>query len=93
MPDINGGLPLPLPFAHRASVGRSPYGWGRRRSTRLANAAGLVEVLYRNGATNPRLLALFRLEAGGAVPTIPVLERIAIALGAELIVTIAPHAA
>jgi len=27
------------------------------------------------------------------VPTIPVLERIAIALGAELIVTIAPHAA
>jgi hypothetical protein len=31
--------------------------------------------------------------AGGAVPTIPVLERIAAALGAELIVTIAPPAA
>ncbi len=30
---------------------------------------------------------------GGAVPTIPVLERIAADLGAELIVTIAPPAA
>jgi len=28
---------------------------------------------------------------GGAVPTIPVLERVAAALGAELIVTISPH--
>ena len=30
--------------------------------------------------------ALSRLEAGGVVPTIPVLERIALALGAELVV-------
>ncbi len=37
--------------------------------------------------------ALSRLEAGGAVPTIPVLERIAAALGSELIVAISPHAA
>lgn len=37
--------------------------------------------------------ALSRLEAGGAVPTIPLLERIAVALGAELIVRIVPHAA
>ena len=37
--------------------------------------------------------ALSRLEAGGAVPTIPLLERISMALDAELIVDIAPHAA
>jgi ribosome-binding protein aMBF1 (putative translation factor) len=34
-----------------------------------------------------------RLEAGGVVPTIPLLERISMALDAELIVDIAPHAA
>lgn len=37
--------------------------------------------------------ALSRLEAGGAVPTIPVLERISAAFGAELVVTIVPPAA
>jgi transcriptional regulator with XRE-family HTH domain len=37
--------------------------------------------------------ALSRLEAGGAVPAIPVLDRIAAALGADLIVTLTPHAA
>jgi hypothetical protein len=37
--------------------------------------------------------ALSRLEAGGVVPTIPLLERISIALDAELIIEIGPHAA
>jgi transcriptional regulator with XRE-family HTH domain len=37
--------------------------------------------------------ALSRLEAGGVVPTIPLLERISAALHADLIVEIAPHAA
>jgi transcriptional regulator with XRE-family HTH domain len=37
--------------------------------------------------------ALSRLEAGGTVPTIPVLDRIALALGAELIVAFNPNAA
>ena len=37
--------------------------------------------------------ALSRLEAGGVVPTIPLLERISMALNADLIVEIAPHAA
>ena len=37
--------------------------------------------------------ALSRLEAGGVVPTIPLLERISAALDADLIVEIAPHAA
>jgi transcriptional regulator with XRE-family HTH domain len=37
--------------------------------------------------------ALSRLEAGGVVPTIPLLERISAALDADLIVELAPHAA
>ena len=44
----------------------------------------------RAGMTQP---ALSRLEAGGVVPTIPLLERISAALNADLIVEIAPHAA
>ena len=37
--------------------------------------------------------ALSRLEAGGTVPMIPLLERIATALGAELVVALTPPAA
>ena len=37
--------------------------------------------------------ALSRLRAGGVVPTIPLLERISVALDADLIVKLAPHAA
>lgn len=60
------------------------------RERRLALGLSQTEPAAGAGMTQP---ALSRLEAGGAVPTIPVLERIAVALGAELIVTIAPHAA
>jgi len=60
------------------------------RERRLTLGLSQTEVAARAGMTQP---ALSRLEAGGAVPTIPVLERIAAALGADLIVTIAPHAA
>jgi len=60
------------------------------RDRRLALGLSQTEVAARAGMTQP---ALSRLEAGGAVPTIPVLERIAAALGAELIVTIAAPAA
>ena len=60
------------------------------RERRLALGLSQSEVAARAGMTQP---ALSRLEAGGAVPTIPVLERIATALGAELIVTIAPPTA
>ncbi len=42
------------------------------------------------GMTQP---ALSRLEAGGVIPTIPLLERISAALDADLIVAISPHAA
>ncbi len=60
------------------------------RERRLALGLSQTEVAARAGMTQP---ALSRLEAGGTVPTIPVLDRIAIALAAELVLTIAPHAA
>ena len=60
------------------------------RERRLALGLSQTEVAARAGMTQP---ALSRLEAGGSVPTIPVLERIALALDAELIVTLAPSAA
>lgn len=60
------------------------------RERRLAMGLSQVELAARAGMTQP---ALSRLEAGGVVPTIPLLERISAALNAELIVEIAPHAA
>lgn len=56
---------------------RDQRGWTQAQ---LADAAGM---------TQP---AVARFEAGGAVPTIPVLERLAHALGAKLIVEIAHDA-
>lgn len=55
---------------------RESQGWTQAR---LAEAAGM---------TQP---AVARFEAGGTVPTIPVLERLAHALGADLIVRLAPR--
>jgi ribosome-binding protein aMBF1 (putative translation factor) len=60
------------------------------RERRLALSLSQVELATRAGMTQP---ALSRLEAGGVVPTIPLLERISMALDADLIVEIAPHAA
>jgi transcriptional regulator with XRE-family HTH domain len=60
------------------------------RERRAALGLSQVELAARAGMTQP---ALSRLEAGGVVPTIPLLERISIALDADLIVKIAPHAA
>ena len=60
------------------------------RERRLALGLSQVELASRAGMTQP---ALSRLEAGGVVPTIPLLERISAALDADLIVEIAPHAA
>jgi ribosome-binding protein aMBF1 (putative translation factor) len=59
------------------------------RERRLALGLSQTELAARAGMTQP---ALSRLEAGGVVPTIPLLERISIALDADLIVEIAPHA-
>ena len=60
------------------------------RERRLALGMSQAEVATRAGMSQP---ALSRLEAGGTVPTIPVLERIALALETELIVTFGSHAA
>lgn len=83
----------------RASSGyREGYDEARRafligqavRERRLALGLSQTKLAAAAGMTQP---ALSRLEAGGAVPTIPVLDRIAVALGAELIITIATRAA
>ena len=60
------------------------------REYRLAQGLSQSELAARAAMTQP---ALSRLEAGGTVPTIPVLDRIANALSAELVVTITPNAA
>ena len=60
------------------------------RERRLALGLSQAELARRAGMTQP---ALSRLEAGGVVPTIPLLERITAALDADLIVEISPHAA
>ena len=60
------------------------------REHRLAQGLSQSELAARAGMTQP---ALSRIEAGGSVPTIPVLDRIAAALSAQLVVTIAPDAA
>jgi len=60
------------------------------RERRLTLGLSQVELATRAGMTQP---ALSRLEAGCVIPAIPLLERISIALDADLIVEIAPHAA
>jgi HTH-type transcriptional regulator / antitoxin HipB len=60
------------------------------RERRVALGLSQAEVAARAGMSQP---ALSRLEAGGTVPTIPVLERIALALETELIVAFGSHAA
>jgi ribosome-binding protein aMBF1 (putative translation factor) len=60
------------------------------RDRRLALGLSQTELAARAGMTQP---ALSRLEAGGVIPTIPLLERISAALDADLIVQISPHAA
>jgi transcriptional regulator with XRE-family HTH domain len=60
------------------------------RDRRLALGLSQVDLASRAAMTQP---ALSRLEAGGVIPTIPLLERISAALDADLIGQIAPHAA
>jgi ribosome-binding protein aMBF1 (putative translation factor) len=60
------------------------------RERRQALGLSQTELARLAGMTQP---ALSRLEAGGVIPTIPLLERITAALDADLIVEISPHAA
>jgi len=59
------------------------------RERRLALGLSQIELATRAGITQP---ALSRLEAGGVIPTIRLLDGISAALVADLIVEIAPHA-
>jgi ribosome-binding protein aMBF1 (putative translation factor) len=56
---------------------REQHGWSQ---TRLAQAAGMTQS------------AIARFEAGGTVPTLPVLERLARALDVDLAVRFMPRA-
>jgi ribosome-binding protein aMBF1 (putative translation factor) len=58
------------------------------RERRLALGLSQTLLAKRARMTQP---ALSRLEAGGVIPTIPLLQRITAALDADLIVEIAPH--
>ena len=60
------------------------------RERRVTLGLSQVELAARARMTQP---ALSRLEAGGVIPTIPLLDRISAALDADLIVQISPHAA
>lgn len=60
------------------------------RERRQALGLSQAELAARAHMTQP---ALSRLEAGGVIPTIPLLARISAALDADLIVQISPHAA
>ena len=58
------------------------------RERRLALGLSQVELAAQAGLTQP---ALSRLEAGGVIPTIPLLERISAALDADRIVAMYPE--
>jgi DNA-binding XRE family transcriptional regulator len=60
------------------------------RARRLELGTSQTELAERAGMTQS---AVSRLEAGGTVPTIGVLERLATALSADLVVTLTPKAA
>jgi HTH-type transcriptional regulator/antitoxin HipB len=60
------------------------------RERRLALGLSQAELARRAHMTQP---ALSRLEAGGVVPTIRLLERISAALDADLVVQLVPRAA
>jgi ribosome-binding protein aMBF1 (putative translation factor) len=69
---------LAFELGRRVRELREKHGWSQ---TRLATEAGMTQS------------AVARFEAGGTIPTIPVLGRLARALGAELSVTLKVTAA
>jgi len=78
-------------YRHGRAEAQRAYLIGKAvRDRRLALGLSQVELAARASMTQP---ALSRLEAGGVIPTIPLLDRISTALDADLIVEIAPQAA
>lgn len=67
---------------------RLAYQLGRRvRELREQQGLSQTELATRTGMTQP---AVARFEAGGTVPTLPVLDRLARSLGVELSVQLTP---
>lgn len=67
---------------------RLAFELGRRvRELRVQQGLSQTELARRADMTQP---AVARFEAGGTVPTLPVLERLARSLGAELTVQLVP---
>jgi ribosome-binding protein aMBF1 (putative translation factor) len=70
---------------------RRSYELGKAiRERRLALGITQTELAARAGMTQS---AVSRLEVGGMTPTIGLLDRVAAALDADLVVAITPHAA
>ncbi len=66
---------------------RLAFDLGRRvRELRVQQGLSQTELARRAGMTQP---AVARFEAGGTVPTLPVLERLARSLGVQLTVQLA----
>ena len=74
--------------AEAYDAARLAFELGRQvRELRVQLGLSQTELARRASMTQP---AVARFEAGGTVPTLPVLERLAHSLGAELIVRLAP---
>ena len=83
-----GGWPAEPGATEVYDVTRLAYQLGRRvRELREQHGLSQTALAKRAGMTQP---AVARFEAGGTVPTLPVLERLARALEAELTVDLAP---
>jgi transcriptional regulator with XRE-family HTH domain len=61
---------------------------GAVRDLREAKGWSQTQLAREAGMTQP---AVARLEAGGTIPTLPVLQRLARALDADLTITVTPH--
>lgn len=74
--------------AEAYDAARLAFDLGRRvRELRVQQGLSQTELARRAGMTQP---AVARFGARGTVPTLPVLERLARSLGAELTVQLAP---
>jgi ribosome-binding protein aMBF1 (putative translation factor) len=77
--------------AEAYQAARRAYELGRAvRTLREARGWSQSQLARAAGMTQP---AVARFEAGGTVPTLPVLERLATALEADLVVTLTPREA
>jgi len=77
--------------AEAYDAARLAFELGRQvRELRIQQGLSVTELARRADMTQP---AVARFEAGGTMPTLPVLERLARSLGAELTVRLTPSSA